>query len=100
MSVDPPPDLVIEIDITSPSLNKLPIYAAVGVPEVWRFDGRRVIILTLVGDAYTEREDSVVVPHVTSSQLTDFLETSQRLPRVAWLRSVRDWAQNLRAGNG
>jgi Uma2 family endonuclease len=100
LSVDPPPDLVIEIDITSPSLNKLPIYAAVGVTEVWRFDGRRVIILTLVGDAYTEREDSVVMPHVTSSQLTDFLETSQRLPRVAWLRSVRDWAQHRRADNG
>jgi hypothetical protein len=39
LTVDPPPDLVIEIDITSPSLDKLPIYAAVGVPEVWLYQG-------------------------------------------------------------
>ena len=37
LSVDPPPDLVIEIDITSPSLDKLPIYAQIGVPEIWRY---------------------------------------------------------------
>ena len=38
---DPPPDLVLEVDITSPSLNKLPIYARLGVTEVWRHDGER-----------------------------------------------------------
>jgi len=37
LTVDPPPDLVIEIDITSPLLDKFPLYAAVGVPEVWRY---------------------------------------------------------------
>ena len=46
-AVDQPPDLVIEIDITSPSLNKLPIYARMGVPEVWRYDGERMAILVL-----------------------------------------------------
>ncbi len=39
LDVDPPPDLVIEIDITSPSLNKLSIYARMGVFEIWRHDG-------------------------------------------------------------
>ena len=42
LAADPPPDLVIEIDITSPSLNKFPVLAHVGVPEVWRFDGERL----------------------------------------------------------
>lgn len=42
LNTDPPPDLVIEIDITSPSLPRLPIFAGVGVPEVWRYDGRQV----------------------------------------------------------
>jgi Uma2 family endonuclease len=46
-NVDPPPDLVIEVDITSPSLDRLPIYAHFGVPEVWRYDGERVIIYEL-----------------------------------------------------
>jgi len=47
LTVDPPPDLVIEIDITSPSLNKFPIFAAMGIPEVWRYDGKTVTIFTL-----------------------------------------------------
>ena len=45
LAQDPPPDLIIEIDITSPSLNKFPIFAALGIPEVWRHDGARVAIL-------------------------------------------------------
>src|SRR3954462_13121446 len=47
LTVDPPPDLVIEIDITSPSFSKLPIYAQIGVPEVRRYDGERMTILVL-----------------------------------------------------
>ncbi|MBO0719619.1 MAG: Uma2 family endonuclease, partial [Blastocatellia bacterium] len=37
--VDPPPDIVVEIDIHHSSVAKLPIYAALGVPEIWRYDG-------------------------------------------------------------
>ena len=51
LTIDPPPDLVIEIDITSPSLNKFPIFAAIGcLPEVWRYDGKRLMIFTLAGE--------------------------------------------------
>ena len=53
--MDPPPDLVLEVDITHPSLDKLSIFAAVGVPEVWRYDGERVRMLALAGDSYVER---------------------------------------------
>lgn len=49
LDVDPPPDLVIEVDITSPSLAKLPIYARIGVREIWRHDGERVSIFVLRG---------------------------------------------------
>ena len=41
LDVDPPPDLAIEVDITSSSLNRMEIYAELRVPEVWRYDGRR-----------------------------------------------------------
>jgi Uma2 family endonuclease len=47
LSIDPPPDLVLEIDITSGSLNKLPIYATIKVPEVWRFDGKKLMVFVL-----------------------------------------------------
>src|SRR5262249_518426 len=42
---DPPPDLAIEVDIWSSSLNRLEIYAALGVPEVWRYDGEHFEVL-------------------------------------------------------
>ena len=90
---DPPPDLVVEIDITNPSLNKLPIFAALGIPEVWRYDGAQVIILTLTGNAYVKHPESAALPKVTSAMLTEFLTTSQQLKRTAWLRQVRAWAR-------
>ena len=64
LAVDPPPDLVIEIDITSPSLNKLPIYAQMGVPEVWRYDGERMTILILEDSDYAETTESLVLAGV------------------------------------
>ena len=54
LNVDPPPDLVIEVDITSPPLDKLPIYAQIDVPEVWRCDGERLTIFELGGEAYAQ----------------------------------------------
>jgi Uma2 family endonuclease len=93
LTVDPPPDLVLEVDITHPSLDKLSIFAAVGVPEVWRYDGERVRMLALVGDSYVEREQSLAFPTLQSTHLTDLLAASQQMPRTAWLRHVRAWAQ-------
>jgi Uma2 family endonuclease len=93
LSTDPPPDLVIEIDITSPSFSKLPIYAQMGVPEVWRYDGERMTILVLEGSDYVEATESIVLPPVTSTDLTRFVEQSKSTRRTDWLRGVREWAQ-------
>jgi Uma2 family endonuclease len=91
--VDPPPDLVIEVDITRPSLDKFPIYARLGVHEVWRYDGERMTILILEGSDYAETTESIVLPPVTSSVLTDFIEKSKTARRTAWLKEVREWAR-------
>src|SRR5262245_28175371 len=91
LTVDPPPDLIIEIDITSPSLNKFPVFAALGIPEVWRYDGARVSCLRLEGDEYIERAESVVLPRVTGKILTEFVEQDKQLKRTIWLRRVREW---------
>jgi Uma2 family endonuclease len=93
LAVDPPPDLVIEIDITSPSFSKLPIYAQIGVPEVWRYDGERMIILVLEDSDYAEPTESIVLSPVTSIVLTDFVEKSKTTSRTAWLKEVREWAR-------
>ena len=93
LAIDPPPDLVIEIDITSPSLNKFPIYARIGVPEVWRYDGRQVQMFALANGEYVHLEQSAVFPLLSSVGATQFLQESTRLRSTAWLRQVREWAR-------
>src|SRR5215469_9169388 len=93
LNADPPPDLVIEIDITSPSLNKLPLYAALGVQEVWRNDGSAVTILRLVNQRYAEVEGSEAVPGVKSDRLSELLELCKTMSGTEWVRLVRETAQ-------
>jgi Uma2 family endonuclease len=52
LNQDPPPDLVVEIDVTSSSIDRLSLYASLGVPEVWRYDGNRLIIYQLEAQEY------------------------------------------------
>lgn len=90
LTVDPPPDLVVEVDITSPSVNKLPIYARLGVAEVWRYDGRELRILRLENGSYTEVPESPALPPLSSAALSGLVERSKSLRRTVWLREVRD----------
>ena len=99
LSVDPPPDWVIEVDITHPSLDKLPLYAAVGVTEVWRYDGASVTIYILAREGYTASETSQALPGVTSAMLSQFIVESRQLRRPDWLRRVREWAQRHAESN-
>jgi Uma2 family endonuclease len=93
LTVDPPPDLVIEIDLTHSTLDKLPIFAQLGVPEVWRFAGKRLSILLLRDGTYHEQEQSVALPGVDSAGLTALLEEAPSLRRPEWLRKAREWAR-------
>jgi Uma2 family endonuclease len=97
LTVDPPPDLVIEIDITSLSLNKFPIYAQIGVPEIWRYDGNQVTIFKLANGEYLLQKESPALPGLTSEVSSRFLGEGQRMTRLAWLRSIREWARQQRS---
>jgi len=94
---DPPPDLVIEVDISTSSLDKLAIYAHLGVPEVWRFDGETLTIHALSAGGYTKSRPSLAFPFLSAAQLTEFLKEAATQKRSRWLRSVREW---LRANQG
>jgi Uma2 family endonuclease len=98
-TVDPPPDLVIEIDVSSSSLNKLPIYAQFGVPEVWRYDSVRVTIYDLVGGQYVESPESLVLSGLWATEVTRLLEESQSSEPIVWLRALRQWARERRGDN-
>lgn len=92
---DPPPDLVVEIEITHPSIPKLPIYAQFGVPEVWRYDGERLEIMVLEGAEYIASTHSRAIPAITAQAVTDLLAVGDGLGNSAWLRRVRAWARVL-----
>ena len=94
LRLDPPPDLAIEIDITSSSLDKFSIMAEVGVPEVWRYDTRRGWrILRLQRVQYVEQLESVALPGLTIEAITHLVEESRTLEPLVWTRSVREWVR-------
>jgi Uma2 family endonuclease len=95
LRTDPPPDLVIEIDITHSSLDNRSIFATLGVPEVWRYDGERVAILLLDGDAYVPSDRSLSLPRVQAAGINHLISLLGASSRMEWLRRVRKWARDL-----
>jgi len=92
LGLDPPPDLLIEVDITSPSLDKFPIYARAGIPEIWRHDGERLAIFGLRGEEYVEVAVSRILPPLTGEALSGLIGESSSLDMVTWMRRVREHA--------
>jgi Uma2 family endonuclease len=90
---DPPPDLALEVDIASSSLDRMSIYAALRVPEVWRIDGENLHFFRLRKSAYDEVERSVNFPFLTSAEVQSFLfETSGLLVSALFPAATR-WAR-------
>ena len=96
LSVDPPPDVVLEMEMSRSALDKLPLFASMGVPEVWRCDGQRVTILILEQDRYRESSTSLAFPVLTSDILTRFLAESRTVLSPDWFQAVSDWARGQR----
>lgn len=90
---DPAPDLVIEIDDTSLSDAKMPIYAAFGVPEVWRIRKTSVDISILQDGMYMSVSVSKSLPRLTPTVLSELLTQSETLTRSAWADAIREWAR-------
>ncbi len=95
LSIHPPPDLAIEVDVTSPSLPKLPIYAALGVPEVWRITKLHLTCLHLhERGTYAESDDSLAFPMLRPRELEPFLQMGRNEPYIAvkerYLRWMRE----------
>jgi Uma2 family endonuclease len=96
LTVSPPPDLVIEIDLTSSSVPKEAIYATMGVPELWRFDEDEVAIRHLQPDGtYRPADRSRSFPQVTAADLTRLLVETQDESEVTFIRRCRTWVKSL-----
>jgi Uma2 family endonuclease len=91
LTVDPPPDLAIEIDITSSSLDRLKIYASLGIKEVWRFDGKQLSIYVLDSKSYHIQTQSKVLPILNQAKLLELLSQRNQLGENALIRELRNW---------
>lgn len=91
LAQDPPPDLAIEIDMTSSSLNRMAIYAALGIPEVWRFDGITLEFFGQQGNHYERLTNSAAFPMIQPSDLTQFITLAETMNDTALIRQFRSW---------
>jgi Uma2 family endonuclease len=96
LTVDPPPDVVLEMEMSRSALDKLPLFASMGIPEVWRCDGQRVTILILEQDRYRESATSLAFPVLSSDILARFLAESRTALSPDWFQAVSDWARGQR----
>jgi len=89
LDVDPPPDIAVEIDITNDSLSKFHIYAALEVPEIWRYDGENFQFYQRAGASYHKTAESSVLPGLRPQMLASALEQSKTEGQTAALAAFR-----------
>lgn len=92
LNFDPPPDLVIEIDITSSSLNRMAIYERLKVAEVWRFNGQVFRIYQLVDGKYEEYDNSAIFPFIKGEHIMSFLQEFEG-GEMALIKRFRRWVK-------
>jgi Uma2 family endonuclease len=98
LSVDPPPDLAIEVDITRSSLSRMEIYASLGVPEVWRFDEERLRVYLLGAEGrYQESNHSPHFPFLPLGETAAFLLRWNTMDETSLIRAFRRWVGELLA---
>ena len=99
LNADPPPDLVIEIDITNSVIDRLEIYAALGVPEIWRWDNGTLQFWILQQGRYQQVQNSLNFPQLATTNLDAFITLSNQTDQTTVIRQFRAWVQqNLMVG--
>jgi len=94
LAVDPPPDLAIEVDITSGSVDKLAIYAALKVPEVWRYEEPTLFLHHLQpSGVYEARPRSLSLPMVDPHVLESFIQRRNAADDTKLMREFQEWVR-------
>jgi Uma2 family endonuclease len=97
---DPPPDLVLEIEISRGALDRMAIYAAMGIPEVWRFDGERIRVHLLQPDkTWLFAERSPTFPAIPLGEMAKFAQPSETVDALSMIQSFRSWVREQAALN-
>lgn len=93
LRIDPPPDLAIEVDVTSSSMDRMGIYAALGVPEVWRLTQEGLTFQILEAGKYQVRPNSLSFPTLAATELTGFLAQMGQSDDTTLVRQFREWVR-------
>jgi Uma2 family endonuclease len=90
------PDLWIEVDVLSPSVPREPIYARLGVPEVWRHSGARLTVRLLTAEGvYVDSAASLAFPFLPMETFASFIPKMIDGDETQVLLEFRDWVRNL-----
>jgi Uma2 family endonuclease len=90
---DPPPDLAIEIDITSSSINQLALYARLGVGEVWRYNGTELVFYQLRSGEYVAADRSPTFTMLSPDRVLEFLADAQTHGINRAVKMLKEWVQ-------
>ena len=91
---DPPPDLAVEMDLTSSSINKMAVYAELKVPEVWIWKKGKLIINILNDTGYLESETSLAFASFPVKELAQFMNLDSEKGENARIREFREWVRS------
>ena len=98
LAVDPPPDLVVEVEITSSAIQKFKLFAAMGVPEVWRHDGDHLEMFRLQGGVYEAIDSSHALQGLSAATINGVLQRRFDFGETALIREFRQSIVSLRTG--
>ncbi|MDZ8185872.1 MAG: Uma2 family endonuclease [Nostoc sp. ChiSLP02] len=93
LNIDPPPDLLLEVEYSKSKINKLILYAAMGVPEFWRYNGTVLRIYTLNNGQYSQSETSPTFAPVLVTEIPRFIQESKKIGQIAATRAFRSWVR-------
>jgi Uma2 family endonuclease len=94
LAKDPAPDLVIEIDVTSRSNRRLQVYADLGVPEVWIYNGSSLVIQQLQNEIYIPSQTSQFFTNLPIPAIADFLQQAETIDYLELVKSFRNWVRS------
>jgi len=103
LSLDPPPDLAVEIEISRSLLDRMEIYRVLEIPEIWRFDGKKLLVHVLCDGRYEVQKRSQAFPEVAVGQLVRFMNIGFMKGDLAMVGAFRPWVrrqvQGKKSGN-
>ncbi|MGK7897463.1 MAG: Uma2 family endonuclease [Xenococcus sp. (in: cyanobacteria)] len=94
LTKDPAPDLIVEIDVTSSSYNRLQVYTDLGVKEVWIYNGESLTIKQLQNDNYITSQSSQFFPNLAIAEIANFLKQAETTDYLELVKAFRHWVRN------